>query len=292
MPRSTAATATRASSPGARPSIFNGTVDLAPDLTFSGSVTATLSWRRALIDGQPLDADGAARHALLHFIHRPIEEGGDVGAGTPGIGDGNVDFAAAFGDIDFLHHVKAGAEHGDQRFAAELRRDAQLGGVARLVAVLIERDVELFGTVDVVAGGVPAGAEDDARCRAARIVRCDVEAIAAPADALRNSCRRVGGNRQRTAADLALHGDGFIGPAAVAAIPLPVRIEARQRPGEIAARFGLTVGIEQHHVEAGVLVFRCREVFEQRLDADAFELQIDRQRQIAFDRAAAGLRAA
>ncbi len=110
--------------------------------------------------------------------------------------------------------------------------------------------------------------------------------------ALRKFCRRVGGDRQRTAADLALDGDGFVSPAAVAAIPLPVRVEARQRPGEIARWLRVCRRIEQHDVEVGVLVFGCGEVFEQRLDADAFELQIDRQRQIAFDRATADPRAA
>ena len=240
---------------------------------------------RALIDGQPLDADGAARHALFRFVHRPIKEGGDVGTWTPGVGDGHVHFATAFFDIDFLQEMKARAENRDEGFAAELGRDAELGGVAGFVAVLVERDVELLGAVDGIAGRIPAGIEDDARCWSARIVRCNIETVTTPADGLRNSRRRVGSDRQRAAADLALHGDGFIRPRAVAAIPLPIGVETRQRPRQIVGRFGFVVGSEQHDVEARVLIFRSCEILEQRLDADALKLQVDGQRQVAFDRA-------
>ena len=47
MPRSVAATVMRASSPWASPVTFTGTVSMAPDLTFSGASSFTLSMRGA-----------------------------------------------------------------------------------------------------------------------------------------------------------------------------------------------------------------------------------------------------
>ena len=107
MPRSTAATVTRASSPACSPPIFTGTVSVVPDLIFSGVPSATFSVLRGLVEAQPPHADGAARHTLLAFVQRTVEHGRDVGAGAPALAHRNVGFAAALGDVDFLLREQA-----------------------------------------------------------------------------------------------------------------------------------------------------------------------------------------
>ena len=121
---------------------MTGTVSVVPDLIFSGVPSATLSVLRGLVEAEPLHADGAARHALQAFVQRAVEHGGDVGAGAPVVADRDVDLAAAVGDVDFLLRQQAVRQHRDERLAALLGGDAQLGGLARLVAGAVERDVE------------------------------------------------------------------------------------------------------------------------------------------------------
>ncbi len=85
--------------------------------------------------------------------------------------------------------VQAAAEHGDERLAAGLGGDAKLGGFARLVARLVERDVEDFRALGRLIAAVPAGIEGDAGDRAVAIRRADLEAIAAVAGIGRDASR-------------------------------------------------------------------------------------------------------
>ncbi len=176
---------------------------------------------RGLVERDPLHADGAAGHALGLLVHRAIEDGRGVGAGAPVVADLEVDFAAALGDVDLLHAVQAAADDGDEGLAAVLGGDAQLGGVARCVARLVERDVEDLGAFELARVGIPAGVEGDGRGRAVGAGRGDVELVAAVVDGGFQLGGRAGSDVERAGLDLALDGLRVIAPRTVAAVPLP-----------------------------------------------------------------------
>ena len=100
-----------------------------------------------LVEAEPLETDGAARHPLGRHVHRPVEHRRHVRAGAPGSIDPDRNLAAAFRYIDggVLH--EAGAEHRDQRLATLAGGDLELGRVACRVARPVERDVEHLGRI-------------------------------------------------------------------------------------------------------------------------------------------------
>ncbi len=251
MPRSTAASVMRASSPAFKPPILTGTVSVVPDLIFSGAPSSTFKRVGGLVETQPLHADGAARHPLQALVQRTVEHGGDVGAGAPVVAHRHVGFAAAVGDVDFLLRQQAVRQHRDQRLAALLGGDAQLGGLARLVAGAVERDVEHFRALGFAGGRVPAGIEGGAGGRTARIGRGDLELVASVVDAGFDPRQgAVGGGVQGAVGDLTSQCDGLVVPLAVAAIPLPVAVEAVEHPVQPVGGNALAFGIERDDFEA------------------------------------------
>ena len=180
MPTSVAATVMRASSPAARPATLTGTVSMDAGFHLLRHVEADVERARRLVDGEPAQAERAARHALGLLVHRPVEHHGDVGAGAPVVADADRDLAAAGRQVGLLRGGEAGVHHGDQRAAGHARGDLDARRVARPVGRLVERDVEHLGAVGGLVGpvaGVEHRAGDRGRCR-----RADLEAIAAPVD--------------------------------------------------------------------------------------------------------------
>ena len=192
MPTSTAATTTLASSPVLRPASFSGTRNGPFGRISVGSGISTAKRARLLVDREPLQADGAARHAARRLVERTAQRRDHVGAGAPVAADGERN-ARGPG----LH---VGRRGGEQLVADDVERDLAGGarghrdrhGVAGRVFGLVEGDLE---QVRRVGGGirVEARVERDRRRRNAAIVARDIEPVAAPGHRQRRYgpvCRR------------------------------------------------------------------------------------------------------
>ena len=132
-------------------------------LYFGGQIKRNFEFSSALIEADPLDANGAALHAFLVLNHRAIEKRGCVSARAPAGVNSNRNFAAALWHLDFLDLMQAVAEHRNQSLAAGLGGNAKFRSLAGFVGWFIKRNVELFGAIDGVAGCIPAGIEHQRR---------------------------------------------------------------------------------------------------------------------------------
>ena len=183
---------------------------------------------RARIDGQPLDADGAGRHARLLSIARPEQRRRDVGAGAPVFADRDVDGASAGRHRSSDGLQKFLGANGDEQFAGKMRRDLQLGDFSGGVGVFVEGDLQSVGRFGGGRGDIPAGIELIAGRRTVRIGRLDLDPVAAPVNGKRHGCFAVG-----IQVDLAIgYGlgevDRFIVPGIVGTVPLVVALDLHQ----------------------------------------------------------------
>ena len=87
MPTSTAATTTRASSPALSPAILIGMSSALSGRMVPGKVIVERQRARRAVDGEPLHADGAARHALRRRVERTAQGRDQIGAGAPVLAD-------------------------------------------------------------------------------------------------------------------------------------------------------------------------------------------------------------
>ncbi len=88
MPTSTAATTTRASSPGLSPASLIGTSSAELGRSVRRQLHVERERARRAVDREPLHADGAAGHALRRRIERTAQGGDEIGAGAPVPADG------------------------------------------------------------------------------------------------------------------------------------------------------------------------------------------------------------
>ena len=149
---------------------------------------------RVAVDGEPGDADRAARHALGADVERAMGQRDGVGAGAPAGADRERHDRVAGDEIDVDEALDFVADERDRRLAGESRGDAQLRLLARRVVRLVEGHDDIVGRIG--AGRArPADVEGDARLLA--VERLDVEPMRAPADAAREFGRRVGADVDR-----------------------------------------------------------------------------------------------
>ena len=92
------------------------------------------------IEPEPGRPDGAGRCAVGGNRQRPPGRDQRIGAGAPFGLHWNLDGRAAGGQRHSIGRHDAVGGDGDQRFAGERRLDAQPGGVARCVVLLVARD--------------------------------------------------------------------------------------------------------------------------------------------------------
>ena len=135
---------------------------------------------RIAVDGEPRDADRAARHALGLNVERAMGQRDGIGAGAPVGADRERDDVVAGDEIDVDEALDFVADQRDGRLAGERRGDAQLRLFARRVVRLVEGHDDIVGRVGA-GGSRPADVERDARLLA--VERLDVEPMRAPADA-------------------------------------------------------------------------------------------------------------
>ena len=117
MPTSTADTTTRASSPGVEPGKLDRHAErrLGPDAV--GQIHRHAERVRRLVDGEPGNADGAARHALRVHVERTAQGGEHIGAGAPISADGERQLGGAGFDLCRGGGEQLVADHGEGDFA-------------------------------------------------------------------------------------------------------------------------------------------------------------------------------
>ena len=100
----------------------------------------------------------------------------------------------------------------------------------------------------------------------------------------------VGGDVEGAVGDAARRLDRLVLPIAVLAVPLIFGIDAQQLPAEPRLGHRLAVGRHHDHVEARNVLVAERAAGEERLHPDHGLRWRDRQRDLALDGSAAGLR--
>ena len=148
---------------------------------------------RRLVDGEPGNADGAARHALRVHIERTPQGGEHIGAGAPILADGERQLGGAGFDLGRRGGEQLVADHGERDFACGTRRHGHRHGVARAVLRLVEGDLEQVRRIGACLG-VPARIEAEARLGPLRVGARDFEPVAAPGHRHRDTAGLVGGN--------------------------------------------------------------------------------------------------
>ncbi len=184
--------------------------------------------------------------------------------------------------------VKLVADNVERDLAGGARRDRNRHRLARRVFGLVERD---FQQVRRVGGGirVEAGVERHRRRRNAAVIARDIEAVAAPGHGERDAARLVGGYIDAAVGQALRALDRLVLPAAVAAVILVAPLDLEQFVAQAGCGKLLAVRRSHDDIEAGVLSFAERLAGEQRLHADHRRGRRDRERQVALDRASAGL---
>ena len=125
---STAGSATGARTPASRSATCPGSATRAPR---SGSTRraapGTGSWSTGLFPTTCVGVGSSSGHPRSRTTpgrrcrDRPIERRGDIGAGAPLVGDGEIDGGAAFRHVDRLHVDQPVVDDADQRDAGEAR---------------------------------------------------------------------------------------------------------------------------------------------------------------------------
>ena len=168
-----------------------------------------------------------------------------------------------------------------------LRGHRDIHGVAGFVFRLVERDFEGVRRIGA-RFGIEAGIERDGRERAGRFAGRDFEPVAAPAHR-QGETRGIAARDVKLAVGDAARGfDRLVIPVAVLPIPLIAALDLQKLVAQAGPGNLLAVAIDQNHVEGCVIVFAERLACEQRLDADHVAFGRYRERDLAFDRAAAG----
>ncbi|MNI05793.1 hypothetical protein D3C73_587560 [compost metagenome] len=237
---------------------------------------------RFWIDLQPRDPDRPHRHAVFTRFAGAIERCGNVRACTPIRSHRDFDLAAIFGDACGLDRDQLLGTRHHHQLAGISRRDFQLGGIADLVARLVERDFQRIRRFSRSGGYEPAGIEFDAGGRAADIGGFDLEAITAPLDGNGNT-PAIGRHVDGAIGDLARAGDRFITPGIAVAIPLVIPLDLDELPRQPLQRLLGAGFIDQDDVEIAHRTFR-QVTGKFRLDADPRAISFHRQRQVALDR--------
>ena len=244
MPTSTAATVTRASSPGCEPGDLDrqgqraGAAASAP-----AASSSTLSVRAAAVDLEPGEPERAAGHALRRLVERPVRERDEIGAGAPLRLDRDRHRRAVGGDVD---DAAGRAPCRRRPRGSPCRRSAAtsraLDRLARAVARLVERHVEEVGRVGGLVAG-PADRERHARLRASRRRRRARPAGSVPHStgaAMRAGASAATSMRPVGDAPRRLH--RLEAPAAVAVEPLVAALDPEEVPGHALARQARAVG--------------------------------------------------
>ena len=240
---------------------------------------------RVAVDGEPGDADGAARHALGADVERAMGQRDGVGARPPVGADRERHDIVAGDEIDVDEALDHVADERDRRLAGEGRGDAELRLLARRVVRLVERHDDIVGRVGARRSR-PADVEGDARLLA--VERLDVEPMRAPADAAREFGRRVGADVDRSARDALRRLHRLVAPAAVGVEPLVVVGHLIERPFRALPRDARAVRRDGDRLERRDVAGAQRRV-EVFLHADRHALRPDRQGDGALDRAPARL---
>ena len=222
---------------------------------------------RGAVDREPLHADGAARHALRLRIERPAQRRDHVGAGAPILADRHRDLRGAGLHVGGRGGDQPVADDVERHLAGRARRHGDIHGVARLVLLLVERDLEHVGRVGARLG-VPAGVERDRSHRTVRIVGRHFEAIAAPGDRRGNARGLVGRDIDLAVGDAPRRLHRLVVPGAVLLVILVLALDLEQLPAQAGPRDRLAVGRHHDHVEGRGLALAERTAGEQRLDAD------------------------
>ena len=243
----------------------------------------------ARIDLGPGQAEGARGHALGRDVHRAEQGRRDVGAGSPLVGDLEVDASAFLRHFDRLRGDQPVVEHRDHRDAGEARIEAELGRVADVVGRLVEGDVEDVRGLRRGRGDVPSGVELVARGGRLVAEAFDRQAIAAPVDIGRDHHRPLGRGVDLAGGDALGAGHDLVVPTAVGAVPLVLRRDPVEPPGEAGPGNALAVRIDEDDVEIGGGALLDLVVAELRPDADHRHVRRHRQRQPALDGAAVGV---
>ena len=186
----------RASSPAPSPPTLTGSCSVVLGRISDGAAfRSTASVFARAIDGKPLHADGAARHALRRRIERPAQGRDQIGAGAPITADRQLHLGGARFHVARLagDELVADDVEGEPPGIARGHRDRH--GVARLVFALVERDFEHVGRVGI-RFDIKAGVERDGRERTVRIGARHFEPVAAEIHRHGDARRLVGARRR------------------------------------------------------------------------------------------------
>ena len=236
-------------------------------------------------DGEPGEPDRAAGHALRLDVERPVSQRDRIGARTP-IGPDRERYDVVAGDeVHIDEALDRVADQRHRRLANIGRIDAELRLVSRRVSRLVEGDDDIVRRVGARRSR-PADVERDARLLA--IKRLDVEPVSAPSDGRLELRRHVGADVDDAARDPLRRLDRLVAPAPVAVEPLIVVGQLIERPGRALAGDARPVGGNGDRFERRRVAGADRGI-EVLLHPDDGALRPHRQRQRAFDRAAAGL---
>ena len=148
MPTSTAARTTRACSPAAQPADLDRDVQRIVWPHRRRQIHRHIERALGAIDREPLDADGAARHALGRLVERAAQGGDDIGTRPPILADRHRHLhGAGRGHILRLALHQPVGEHIERETAGAARGHRDIHGVPGRVARLVERDLEKVGRI-------------------------------------------------------------------------------------------------------------------------------------------------
>ena len=243
---------------------------------------------RRAIDGEPLHANGAARHALRRRVERPPQCRDQIGARAPVAADRHLHLRDARLYLGGLARQQPIADDIEGKPAGAARGHRDRHAIARPVLALVERNFEHVGRIGVRLD-IKAGVEGDRRHRPVGIAGGDFEPVAAERHRQGNVAGFVERRIDRSVGD-ALGGlDRFVVPAAVAFIELIMGVDAQKLVVQAALGDRGAVGRDDDDIERGAGAVGQRTAREQRLDADHIAARRHRYRHLVLDGAAAGL---
>ena len=243
---------------------------------------------RLAVDGKPLHADGAAGHALGLRVERTPKRRHHISAAAPVAAGRDADARRAGLYVPRHRGDEPVADHVERHLAGGAGGERDGHGIARRVFRLVERDFEHVGGIGARLR-VPAGIEADGGDRAVAVTGGHLQAIAAPLHRNRDARRRVGGDVEGAVGDAAGHLDRLVFERAVAAIPLIFALDLEQLVAHPRARERGALGRGNNNIKSRVLAFAKRAAGERRPDADHGAGGRHGNRELALDRAAAGL---
>ena len=228
-------------------------------------------------------AEAARRGLPRRHIHRAQQLGGDIGARAPVFGHRQVDHAFALGQVHRLHRDHPVREHRDQRLARVARHDAEPRGIARRIALAVERQLEHVRRGDRARWRVPARLEAHRRGDIVAARALHHQLVSAPVQICAHP-DRLGAQRRRPAGNCAARGHRLPVPVAVELVPLVARLDPVHPPVHLH-RHRPQIRPDRLQQEAGLRALRQGAV-ELGPDADHRPRGRDRAAQRALHRAA------